>query len=63
MFYIASILLIVFVTNVVLGSFGFGGFLNEVGEMLTLLAASIAFVAAILKREAAAKAEEENNKS
>ncbi|CUJ88485.1 hypothetical protein PH7735_00927 [Shimia thalassica] len=44
-----------FGTNVVLGSMGLGGFLGDVSEMLTLLAASIFFVAAILQKEAAEK--------
>lgn len=42
----------VFFANVALGAFGGGGFLNDVGEMLVLFAASVLFVAAILKREA-----------
>lgn len=42
----------VFFANVALGAFGNGGFLNDVGEMLVLFAASVLFVAAILKREA-----------
>lgn len=42
----------VFFANVALGAFGGGGFLSDVGEMLVLFAASVLFVAAILKREA-----------
>ncbi|WP_027256518.1 MULTISPECIES: hypothetical protein [Leisingera] len=42
----------VFFTNVALGAFGGGSFLSDVGEMVVLFAASILFVAAILKREA-----------
>ena len=45
----------VFAANVVLSSFGGTPFLGDIGEMLTLFAASVAFVAAILKREAASK--------
>lgn len=43
---------VVFFANVAMGAFGGGGFLGDVGEMLVLFAASILFVAAILKREA-----------
>lgn len=53
----ASLLFGVFVINVIMGSATGAGFLGDVGEMLLLFAASIAFVAAILKREAAAKKE------
>lgn len=45
----------VFALNVVLGSAGRVAFLGDVGEMLTLAAASILFVMAILKREAEAR--------
>lgn len=56
---LALILFAIFGANVVLGSVGAGGFLGDVPEMLTLLAASIAFVAAILQREAAEKRSKE----
>ena len=52
---VAAVLFAVFTVNVAMGSMGGGGFLGDVGEMLVLFAASIAFVAAILKREANAK--------
>jgi len=52
---LALLLFAAFAANVVLGSMGMGRFLGDVSEMLVLLAASIAFVAAILKREAAEK--------
>lgn len=56
MFLIAAITLFtIFALNVALGSFGGTPFLGDVGEMLLLFAASVAFVAAVLKREAAAK--------
>jgi hypothetical protein len=48
----AALLFALFSLNVVLGSFGVAPFLGDVSEMLVLLAASIAFVAAILGREA-----------
>jgi hypothetical protein len=44
-----------FAANVALGSFGQTPYLGDVGEMLLLFAASLAFVAAILKCEAARK--------
>ncbi len=49
------ILLVVFAVNVGMGSTSNNAFLTDVGEMLTLLAASILFVIAILKKEAEAK--------
>lgn len=51
---VAFVLLMVFVANVVMGSTSNAAFLGSVGEMLVLLAASVAFVVAILAREAAA---------
>jgi hypothetical protein len=51
----AAVLFSVFLLNVVIGSTGSNPFLSDVGEMLILFAASLAFVAAILKREAAKK--------
>ncbi len=52
---VAVVLFVVFVTNVALGAFAGTPFLGDVGEMLTLFAASIVFVVAILRREEAAK--------
>ena len=49
---ISGILLAVFVANLLLGVTSGSAFLGDVGEMLLLFATSIAFVAAILKREA-----------
>ena len=60
MLLISLALFSVFVANVVLGAFANASFLGDVGEMLVLFAASLCFVVAILKREAAAK---ENNQS
>ncbi len=45
----------VFAMNVVIGSFTRAPFLNDVSEMLVLLAAVILFVTAILKNEAESK--------
>ena len=47
--------LMAYVAEVVLGATLSTSFLNEVQEMLVLLAASIAFVAVILRSEAAEK--------
>lgn len=53
MFLLAAVAVFaVFFANVAMGAFGGGGFLGDVGEMLVLFAASILFVAAILKSEA-----------
>jgi hypothetical protein len=46
----------VFFSNVVAGAAGLGVFLSDVGEMLTLFAACICFVIAILAYERAATA-------
>lgn len=48
----ALILFAVFFANVVVGAAGGGAPLNDVAEMLTLFAATILFVAGVLKREA-----------
>jgi len=56
MFLVLAIALFsVFAVNVGVGSAGQPPFLSDIDEMLTLFAASIAFVIAILRREAAAK--------
>lgn len=52
---ISGILFFAYVGNVVLGATTSAPILSDVQEMLILFAASIAFVAAILKREAEAK--------
>ncbi len=52
---VAGILFLVFVLNVVLGSISNAAFLGNVGEMLVLLGTAVAFVVAILTREAAAR--------
>ena len=54
MFLAASIAVFaLFFANVALGAFAGSAFLGDVGEMLVLFAASVLFVVAILKREAA----------
>lgn len=58
MFLAASIVVFaIYFANVALGAFANSAFLGDVGEMLVLLVASILFVIAILKREAAANSE------
>lgn len=52
---VSAVLFLIFATNVVMGSSTGTTFLGDVSEMLVLFAASIAFVAAILRREARAK--------
>lgn len=49
---IAAAFFAVFLANVVIGSMGLPVFLTDVQEMLVLWAATIAFVVAILQREA-----------
>ncbi|MFT4707262.1 MAG: hypothetical protein ACI9PU_001102 [Ascidiaceihabitans sp.] len=53
MFLAASIVVFaIYFANVALGALADSAFLGDVGEMLVLLAASILFVVAILKKEA-----------
>ncbi|EEX09756.1 conserved hypothetical protein [Ruegeria lacuscaerulensis ITI-1157] len=49
----SAIVFVVYFANVALGAFAGRAFLGDVGEMLVLFAASILFVVAILKKEAA----------
>ncbi|WFE91146.1 hypothetical protein K1718_07270 [Roseibium porphyridii] len=53
---VAAVLFAVFVINVSIGSFGGTPFFGNVGEMILLLAVSIAFTATILKKEAIKRA-------
>ena len=46
------IVFIIYFSNVALGAFSGTTFLNDVGEMLVLLTATVIFVVAILKKEA-----------
>ena len=56
MFLLLSLIVFaVFFSNVALGAFADVAFLNDVGEMLVLFAATILFVVAILQKEAARK--------
>jgi len=50
----------IFASNVVIGSMTRAPFLNDVSEMLVLLAAVTLFVAAILKNEAESKGRQPN---
>lgn len=53
MFLVAAVALFaIFFINVALGSMGMTVFLGDVGEMVLLFATSIAFVVAVLRREA-----------
>ena len=54
---IAAVVFGIYIVNVVLGATGGAAFVGDVGEMLLLFAAAIAFVIAVLRREAAEKAE------
>lgn len=54
MFLAAScIVFVIYFANVVMGAFAQSAFLGDVGEMLVLFVATILFVVAILKKEAA----------
>ncbi len=57
----AVVLFAVFTLNVALGSMGATRFLGDVGEMLLLFAATIAFVVAILGKQAAEKQKNETD--
>lgn len=48
---LASLLIGLFVANLVAGAFANASFLPDVGEMLVLLAACISFVVAVLQKE------------
>ena len=49
--YLTIILLVIFFTNVLMGTLGEQPFLGDIGEMLILLLASIMFTITILKHE------------
>ncbi len=57
---IAAAFFALFTVNVGFGSFAGASFLGDVGEMLVLFAASIAFVVAVLNKEAAARTPNDN---
>lgn len=48
-------LFLLFIVNLLFGTFGGEAFLSSIGEMLLLLATSIIFVIALLREEAIAK--------
>lgn len=50
---LSAVLFGLFALNVALGAAGRGSFFGDVAEMLVLFAASIAFVVAVIRREAA----------
>ncbi len=52
---VSAILFAIFATSVVMGAWGAGAFLSDIWQMLTLFAASAAFVVAVLRREAREK--------
>ena len=60
-FVIAAALLVAFTGNVVIGAVTGTPIVGNVSEMIMLFSASIAFVAGILMREAAAKKANEND--
>ena len=60
--FLAALVFAAFLANVVAGAYFHAPFVGDVGEMLLLWAASVAFVVAILKREAAARHRQANGK-
>ncbi|MEM9393165.1 MAG: hypothetical protein AAGA38_04865 [Pseudomonadota bacterium] len=58
---LAAVFFGIYVTNVFLGATSSSAFMGDVAEMVTLFIAAIFFTVAILKREAAAKSQD--NKS
>lgn len=52
---LALIFFTVFLANVAFGAAGFGVFMGDVAEMLSLLTAAVLFVIGVLAREACAK--------
>ena len=52
---ISAVIFLIYIANVVLGATGGTPFAGDVTEMLMLFAAAIAFVIAVLQREAAEK--------
>ncbi len=55
----AVIVFAVYFGNVALGAFARAAFLSDLGEMLVLIAATVLFVVAILKKEADSKEKDE----
>ncbi len=56
---IAFVIFSIYIANVVIGATTGSPFVGDVAEMLLLFAASISFVIAVLRREAAEKAEKD----
>jgi membrane protein implicated in regulation of membrane protease activity len=57
---VSAILFVIFAANVVIGASGSPPFLSDIWQMLTLFAASAAFVVAVLRREARAEEKQKN---
>ncbi|MCT8159495.1 hypothetical protein [Pseudoruegeria sp. SHC-113] len=58
---LAAAIFAIYLANVLLGAFGGAQFMSDVGEMLTLFAATIVFVIEILRRESAEKSKNDNH--
>lgn len=56
------IVFVIFFLNVALGAFVDTSFLDDVGEMMVLLSASVMFVVAILKQESDRSRDDDNTK-
>ncbi len=57
--YLTGLLLLVFFVNVTMGAFFGNPFLDDVGEMLFLLGAAVAFAIVVLKQETKARQQEQ----
>jgi hypothetical protein len=55
---VAAAFFALFLVNVSAGAFAQSSFLGDVGDMLTLMAASVAFVVGVLQRERAERLDE-----
>jgi hypothetical protein len=60
---VAIVLFAIFTINVALGAFSGSAFVGDVGEMLILFGASIAFTGAILRAERAKKSNDEHHET
>jgi hypothetical protein len=56
---VAAAFFALFLVNVSAGAFAQSSFLGDVGDMLTLMAASVAFVVGVLQREGAERLDRE----
>lgn len=58
---LSCVIFVIYVTNVFLGATSGSAFMGDVAEMVTLFIAAILFTVAILKRESAAKSQQDES--